>query len=186
MHHARLHDGVGEDRVNRVGQPGQAVATGDEDVLDAAVTQVRQDLLPELRSLGVLDPAAQGVLAAVHVDTDGQVGDLGGHDPVVLDPNPDSIDVEDRIHLVERTRLPSLDLVDHDIGDVRDQFPRCVHSVHFPQMRLDIPGRHATRVQRQDHVIDIADPPRPLRHDRGLERAVPVTRHLDIDWAIPG
>jgi hypothetical protein len=42
------------------------------------IAQIRQDVLPELRPFGVPYPAAQGMLAAGHVDTNGQVGRLGG------------------------------------------------------------------------------------------------------------
>jgi hypothetical protein len=36
VHHARLHHGLGEDRLDRLGEPLQAVDAADEDVLDAA------------------------------------------------------------------------------------------------------------------------------------------------------
>jgi hypothetical protein len=41
------------------------------------------------------------MLAAVHVDTNGQVGRLGGDHPVVLDPNPDTVHIRDRVHLIK-------------------------------------------------------------------------------------
>jgi hypothetical protein len=138
------HHGVGENRTHRVGQARQAVAARDKDILDTTIAQVRQDFLPELRPLGVLYPAAQGMLAAVHVDTNGQVGRLGGDHPVVLDPNPDTAHIKDRVHLIKRPGLPRLDLIDHHIGDIRDQLPRRVHPIHFTQMRLDITRRHPT------------------------------------------
>jgi hypothetical protein len=40
------------------------------------------------------------MLAAVHVDTNGQVGRLGGDHPVVLDPNPDTVHIKDWVHLI--------------------------------------------------------------------------------------
>ena len=106
VNNAGLHYGLGEDRADRVRQAGETVAAGDQDVANAAVAQVREYLLPELRPFSVLDPAAQGMLAAVYVDPDGQVSDLGGDHAVVLDPDPDPVHVEDGVHLVQGPRLP--------------------------------------------------------------------------------
>src|SRR6476469_6505421 len=115
---ARLYNVIREDRPDRIGQSGQAVAAGDENVCHTTVPQISEDLRPELRTLGVLDPAAQGVFAALHVHPNGQVSDLGGDHPGVLDPDPDAVDIDDRIHLVERSGLPGLDLVDNDVRDI--------------------------------------------------------------------
>ena len=46
-------------------------------------------------------------------------------------------------------------------------------------MRVDVPGSHPAGVKRQDHLIDLADPPLPLHHDLRLECRFPVPRHCD-------
>jgi hypothetical protein len=51
VHDARLNPGVGVDRSDRVGEPGQAVDAGDQDVFDAALVQVVEDRQPELGAL---------------------------------------------------------------------------------------------------------------------------------------
>jgi hypothetical protein len=58
------------------------------------------------------------MLAAVYVDPDGQVSDLGGDHAVVLDPDPDPVHVEDRVHLVQGPRLPHLDFIENHFGDI--------------------------------------------------------------------
>ena len=98
MHDTGLHDRVGVDRADRVGQPGQPVAAHDENVLDAAIAQVGEDLGPKLGALGILDPAGQGVFSAVGVHADAQVRDLGGDHPGVADPDADAVDVDDRVY----------------------------------------------------------------------------------------
>lgn len=47
--HAGLHDRLAEHRADGVGQSFEAVADDEEDVFDAAVLQLGQDLEPELR-----------------------------------------------------------------------------------------------------------------------------------------
>jgi hypothetical protein len=50
-------------------------------------------------------------------------------------------------------------------------------------VRRDVAGGHAARGQRQHDLIDAIQTPMPLAHDRRLERAIPITRHLDLDRA---
>src|SRR6187200_3262343 len=51
-------------------------------------------------------------------------------------------------------------------------------------MCLDVAGREPAGVERQDHLVDLPEPPRPFRHDLRLERAIPVARHVDRDRSI--
>jgi hypothetical protein len=54
-----------EDRLDRVGETLQAVDATDEDVADAALLELGQDLHPELRALGLLKPHAEHVPVAL-------------------------------------------------------------------------------------------------------------------------
>lgn len=123
MDHTGLDHGVGKHRADRVREPGQPIAAGDQDVLHATVTQVGDDLGPELRRLGVGDPEPEGVFTALDVHANGQVADLGGDHTLVLDPQPQPVPIQDRIHLIERAGLPQRDLVGDDLGHVGNQFP---------------------------------------------------------------
>ncbi len=59
MDHTCLHRGLRESCSDRVGQPLQAVADDEEDVLCAAVAQLGQHLQPELRGLATTGAPAQ-------------------------------------------------------------------------------------------------------------------------------
>ena len=65
MHDACLDGGLGEDRLDRLGESRQAVDAADQDVADPATLQIGQDLHPELRALGLLEPHAQHVAVAL-------------------------------------------------------------------------------------------------------------------------
>src|SRR3954447_17983651 len=181
MHHTGLYHCLGKDRGDGVGQPGEAVAAGDQDVAQAAVAQLGEHRVPELRALGLGDPAAQGVRAAVDVDADDQVRDLDRDRALVPDLDADTVDVDDRVDLVDRPVPPDLDFVGDHLRDVRDQFPGCFYSVHLEQVRLDVAGRHSPRITGQDELVDLADSAPAFRHDLRLELALTVTRHGDRD-----
>ena len=62
---AELHLGPGIHRLYGLGEAGEAVAAGDEDVGDAPVIQFGQDVEPELRAFVPLDLKTQEFLFAL-------------------------------------------------------------------------------------------------------------------------
>ena len=121
---------------------------------EPAVTQRGEHRVPELRALGLGDPHPEGVLAALDVDADDQVRDLHRDRALVPDLDADPVDVDDRVHLVDRPVLPQGDLIGHHLGDIRDQLPGRFHAIDFEQMCLDVARRQAAGVERQDHLVD--------------------------------
>ena len=65
VHHARLDHGLGEDRLDRLGEPFEPVDAADQDVADAALLELGEDLHPELRALGLLKPEPEHVALAL-------------------------------------------------------------------------------------------------------------------------
>ena len=159
----------GNAEVTASGNPDRGVTAQDEKVTQATIAQLGQHREPELRPLGLGDPHAQSMLATLHVHPDDQVRDLDRHHASVPDLDPQPVDVDDRVHLVDRPVTPDLDLIGHHIGDLRDQLPGRSHALHLKQMRLDVAGRHPAGVERQDQLVDLPEPPRPFRHDPRLE-----------------
>ena len=76
MDDAELHLGLGVHRLYGLGEAGEAVATGDEDIGNAPVLQFGQYVEPELCPFVLLDPEAQEFLVAVEVNAQGQVDRL--------------------------------------------------------------------------------------------------------------
>ena len=97
MHHAGLHDRLRPRRGDRVGQPGQSVAAHDQHVTDPAIAQLGQHPGPEPGPLGGLDPHPEYPFAALEVDPDRQVAGLDPDRAAVADPQPDRVDVDDRV-----------------------------------------------------------------------------------------
>jgi len=109
-------------RLDRVGQAFEAVAAHQQHVLHAAVADLGEDRQPELGALAaVAQPHAQHVLAALDVDADAQVGGPIDHRAAGADLHDQGVDVEDRVHRVERPRLPLVELLDDAVGDLGDQ-----------------------------------------------------------------
>jgi hypothetical protein len=99
----------------------------------------------------------------------------------VADLDHQRVDVQDRVEAVQRPGLPRGDLLSHHVGHPRDQRRGDLGAVDLGQVRLDVAGGHAARVQREDHVIDLPGPPPPLRDDDRLEGGVTVAGHIDAD-----
>ena len=119
------------------GQAGQAVADHEQDVLDAAGLELAHDAGPELRALGRLDPDAQDLLAAVCVDTDGQVRGLVRHHTVVADLADQRVQEDHRVDAFERPGLPLPDFLEHRVGDLRKELAGDVQIERLLELRLD-------------------------------------------------
>ena len=57
VHNASLYRGLRERRRDRIREAFEPIDHGDQDVVDAAATQLVKHLEPELRALGLFDPA---------------------------------------------------------------------------------------------------------------------------------
>ena len=101
----------------------------------------------------------------------------------LLDLDHQSVQVDDRIHRLQRTGLPRLHLLQHRVGDIGDRLVGQLGAQGAFQMGLNIPNRHATRIQADDHVRQPTDPALPLRHQPRLEAAQPVPRRRQIHVA---
>jgi len=76
---------------------------------------------PELGALGLLDPQAQDLLAAVGTDTEGEVDRLVADRALVADLHPQGIEEHQGIDYLERPILPLGDLVQDGVGHRADQ-----------------------------------------------------------------
>jgi hypothetical protein len=186
MHDAGLHRGLREHRLDRLRETFQPVDTRDQDVLDAALLEVGQDLHPELRALVRLKPHAQHITVAIHPDRHRQVAGPPLDRAAVADLEHQRVEEHDRIDVVQRPRLPRPRVVHHRVGHPRDQVAANLDAVDLLQMRLDIPGRQAPRIQREDLVVEPLKPPLTLANDLRLEAPIPIARRVDADRAVLG
>ena len=97
VHDAGLHDRLPPHRVHRLGQPLEAVAHHHQDVVDAAVLELGEDLQPVLGAFPAVScPQAEDVPVALRRDgkgdVDGSVGDLA-----VSDLDVDRVDEHHRV-----------------------------------------------------------------------------------------
>jgi len=102
MHDACLHPRLGEHSGDRVGEPGQAIDAGDQDVIDVAALQVIQDGQPEFRALGLLPPDSQGFAVAFDGHADGEIAGAGADRAVFADLDVHGVEVDDRVDALQR------------------------------------------------------------------------------------
>ena len=139
VHDARLHRRPGEHGLDRLGEPFEPVDAADQDVLDAALLEIGEDLHPELRALVGLEPHPEDLALAVDRDRHRQVARLALHAAAVADLQHERVEEHDRVDVIQRALLPRAGVVHHRVGDLRDQIAADLHPVDLLQVRLDIP-----------------------------------------------
>ena len=83
--------GLGKGRFYGLGKALEAIHDRDEDVLNAAIAQVVQNLGPELGTLVRLEPKAQHVTCSVWQDGQGHEDGLVADRAVAADIHPDRV-----------------------------------------------------------------------------------------------
>ncbi len=183
---AGLHGRLREDRLDCLGEAGQAVHAADQDVLDAALLQIAEYLHPELGALGLLEPHAEHVALAVDPHPEREVASLALHRAALLDLQHERVEEHDRVDIIKRPLLPSASIVHHRVGHPRDQLAADVHAVELAQVALDIAGRQAAAVERQDLLIEPLEPSLALAHQPRLKAPVTVARRPDLNRPVLG
>jgi hypothetical protein len=138
---ARLHHGLGEDRLDRLREPLQPVDAADQDVPDAALLELGEDLHPELRALGFLKPQAEHVALALDGDPEREVAGAALDGTAFADLEHQAVEEDHRVDVVQRSLLPGADVVHDRIGDAADQVAADLHAVDLGQVRLDVARR---------------------------------------------
>ena len=182
MHHTGLHHRLREAGLDRLGEAGEPVHAADQDVFHTPVAELGEHPSPKLRALAGLHPNPEDMLNPIGVDPDHDVGGLVAHLVGILDLHPHRVAVHDRIHRVQRSGLPGLHLLSDRLGDVGDCFVAQLGTQGALQVGLNIPNRHPTRIQADDHVRQAANTARAFSHQPRLERpsAVPWGGQVDI------
>src|SRR5687767_5955994 len=110
MHDAGLMNRLGERGLDRAVEAGQPVGAQEQDVVDAAVLELREDLEPELGSLRLCDPQPQDVSFAIEThaqsDVEGALLDVR----TITDAHDDRVEIHDGVDGLERALLPGSEL----------------------------------------------------------------------------
>src|SRR6056297_4002288 len=154
---------------------------GDQDVLDASVAQIIEDLGPELGTLVGLEPQAQNVPRPVRQDGQSHEDGLVRDRPIAADVDPDRIHEDYRVAGLQWAVLPGGHLVHDGIGDGRDQAGGRLHAVDLLDMALDLAGRHPARIHADDLDIELREAPLILGDQHRIEAAVAVARDVEHD-----
>ena len=152
VHQAGLDGRVRERRFDRLREAGEPVDADEQDVGHAAGLQVGEDVQPELRALGLLEPQAEHVALAVEVDAQRDVARVVLDRVPVADLHDQRIEVDDRVDALKRAVLPRLGVVHDRVGDLRDQVRRDLGAVDLGQVPLNLADRQPAGVQA-DHAI---------------------------------
>ena len=122
----------GKDGRERFGHTFQTVSDGDQDVLAAARFQVSEDLHPEFRALGLLDPQPVDIAAPVRQHGQDEIDRRAAH---VASSRifTQCVEEHDRIHRLEQAASPRGHVCHDAVGDRADQIRRDFHAVHLAE-----------------------------------------------------
>ena len=160
----------------RLGESGEAVDAGDQDVLDAALAQVVEDREPELRALRVLPPDAERLAVAVDGNADGEIAGARADRAVLGDLHVQRVEVDDRVDALQRPRAPRGDVLQHGVGDAADRVAADLDAVEALQVRGDVAHRHAAGVEVEHALVQAREPGLALGDQLGVKRAAAVAR----------
>src|SRR5690606_38077969 len=83
-------------------------------------------------------------------------------------------------------RHGDLQLVHDGLGGATDEVWTHVNTVQLLEVSADVPHRHAPRVHRNNLLVEAVELALVLGDELGLECAVSVPGHLDLDLALRG
>lgn len=158
MHDARLMHSFREGRVDGLAEAGEAIGADEQDVVNAAIFQLCQDAEPELGAFARGHPEPQHVACAVDAHAECDVERALLYLAAVAHADEQRVEIDDRIHGLERPRLPGSELVHHAFGRARNQVGRDLRAVQLTQVMLDVTLGHAARVQRDDLFVEALEP----------------------------
>lgn len=116
---------------------------------------------------------------ALHVNADRQVNRFGTNATSVTNFGMDTIEIDHRIHRIERPGLPLLHFIHYAISDRGNECRRYFCAIHFSEVLLDFTHCHAAGIQRENLVIKARPAGLMLGNDQRLEAAFTVTGDLD-------
>ena len=123
------------------------------------------------------------MLDALKIDPDRDVGSAGLHVGSIADLDVDRVQEHHRVERLQRAVLPGGDFVQDRVGDVGDGLVRQLHPQGPREVVLDLPDGHSAGVQRDDLVLQPAEPAGALRDELGGERALPIAGLIQLHRA---
>jgi len=148
VHDAGLHDRLRVDGLDRLREASQPVDGEDEDVLDAAGLELADHPQPELGALVGLEPDPERLLDPVDADADREVGVLIADRALIADLEHDRVEPDDQVQLLQRPRLPLLDVVEDSVGDPADRVASDLNAVDLLQVLRDRASTSRARTSR--------------------------------------
>ena len=148
MDDAGLQGGCGKHGGKRLLHALESVGHGNQEVLTAAGFQVGEDLHPEFRAFGLLDPDAQDLAAAIAQHGQREIHGFDAHRRLVANLHAQGIEKHHGIERLERPALPRRHFRDDGVGDGADQIGRDLDGIRLLQEGLNLADCQPARTAR--------------------------------------
>lgn len=159
---------------NRFGEAIQVIYTDNEDILDAAVSQIIHHSEPELGGFILANPHPQHIFVPVQIDTNHHVGCLVHNGSVLFHFEMNRVHEDHRVHALKRPILPLFNERDDIICDIRNECRLNFNSIQILKVILNLTGTDAFGIEGDDLVFDARHVLLMLLHDNGLKLAHPI------------
>ena len=93
------------------------------------------------------------------------------------------IQVNYRVHPLQRPALPRLHFFPDSIGHLGYQRRTDFHTIDLLQMALNLTRRHSPRIHRQDLVVESIEPSLMFGNNLRLVLSGAIPRHFNLDLA---
>src|SRR6056297_1439039 len=169
---------------NGLREASQPVDAGNQDVLQAPVLQIAENLQPEVGPFALGNVRSQYQLVAIAVDAQDIVDCFVLHPALGADLVVHCIQPHNAVDGLQRAVLPGFYLGDNPVGDLRENRVGDVRIVHLGDVRADIAQTHPQPVQADDFVGQAIRQHRlALFNQLRLKAALAILRGLDLEAA---
>src|SRR5699024_5963659 len=87
-------------------------------IADSPVGELGAHVGPKGRAFGVLDPDAKHVLDTIHIHANSEMSRFGPNVPVITDLDPDRVEIDHGVELLEGPVLPVHHRLEHRISNI--------------------------------------------------------------------
>lgn len=129
---------------------GNPVTPSTQAIRTPRTPQVVEYGQPEFRALGLLPPDAEHLALPVAGDPERQIAGAVAHRAVFAHPDPQRVEIDDRIDRIQRPCPPRLDVLQDGVGDAGDRVRADLDPVKLGQVPGDVADGHSTAIERQD------------------------------------
>ena len=107
-----------------------------------------------------------------------------GSTSVLADLQYDAVQIHHRINRIQWAVLPFNHLLDHPVGNFRDQTGGDIRPIHFLERIDDLPGRQPLGIQKQNLIVHLGEPGLAFFDELRFKAGIPVSWRFNLNITV--